>query len=280
MYLKIIYIVLLLFTTQNTLLGSNDSIPKDAIPFQKFKGNVILDGYINDSIPIKALLDIGAWGIAVPRKHTPHTPDNVKFSIGKWSRILPSTYMEETDQLLKWYGSDCVLLGWDFFENKVLEISYKHNYIRVLNRHELATLSKYDCIKFANKGKRLIVPAYVNIDGKIINGNYWIDTGLNGTVFFTNNILTEHNININKTRKGRAKNLSTNRTSVNVLKVDAVQIGNSRVSDTEIIFSESEWFVFKKNDLYIGLIGNQFFQGFSVIFDFFENNLYLKPVED
>lgn len=274
------FIIIVIFFIYNHICLSNDSIPKDAIPFQKFKGNVILDGKISDSIPIKALLDIGTWGIAVPERLCKDRAKEILFTADRWKRKLSATYMQPNDQLLKWYGSDCALLGWDFFDGKILEISYKDNYIRTLNRSELKNRKGYDCIHFENRGMRLIVPAYVNIGGKIIKGNYWIDTGLNGTVFFTNNISEKYHIPTDKKRKGRAKNLHTNRTSVNVIKADAIQIGNTRLKDIEVIFSDSEWFVFKENDLYVGLIGNQFFQGFSVIFDFWENNLYLKPVEE
>lgn len=264
-------------------------IPTDAVPYFSFKSNVILEGLIDDSIPTKALLDIGAWGIAIPEKfRTNHsTPgdtakqEKVRFKVGDWERDMVATYMKDDSQFLRWYGEECVLLGWDFFDNRIIEISYKDHYIREMKRRELDSLSaEYDCIKFIDWGKRLIVPASVHIDNKLIEGNFWIDTGLNGTLFFTNNIPADYNLDLSNTKSGRAKNLDTNHTPVNILKTDTIRIGNSIVTDRDIIFSNSEWFVFKKNDIYIGLIGNQFFRYFSVIFDFKRNNLYLKAVEE
>ena len=263
----------------------SDSLPNGAVPFHSFKNNVILDAFIDDTIPIKAMLDIGAWGLAVPdkykkNKNNPQKYERIRFSTGPWSKTMSATFMDSNSQFLNWYGEECVLLGWDFFNRRVIEISYKYHYIKEWRPKDLADLEGYDCIKFENKGRRLLVPATVGIQGKEIKGHYWIDTGLNGTLFFTHNILSDYDLDTSKTKEGRAKNLDSNRTRVNLMRADTICIGNTRLVDKDVIFSESEWFVFRKNDLYVGLLGNQFFKNFSVIFDFRENKLYLRSVEE
>jgi len=265
-------------------LAQKDTLPENTVPFLDFKNNVILDAYIDDSIPIKAMLDIGAWGLAVPEKFRKDKEGNKKyerfrFSTGPWTKTMSATFMDANSQFLHWYGEDCVLLGWDFFYRRVIEISYKDKYLKEWRPRDLVDLQGYDCIEFKNKNRRLLIPASVTIQGKKIDGDYWIDTGLNGTLFFTHNVLTDYELDISKTKEGRAKNLDTNRTKVSLLRADTIQIGNTTLLNKDVIFSESEWFVFKKNDLYVGLLGNQFFKNFSVIFDFRENKLYLKSVE-
>ncbi|WP_029905431.1 aspartyl protease family protein [Prevotella sp. 10(H)] len=260
-------------------------LPAGAVPFHSFKSNVILDGLINDSVPIKALLDIGAWGLAVPerlRKDTANIrrTEQIRFKVGDWAKTMSATFMKPGSQFLHWYGDDCVLLGWDFFNRRILEVSYEHQYIRELKTQELNSLQGYDCIKFENRGRRLLIPVVVEIGGNKIEGNCWIDTGLNGTLFFAHNILAKYNLDTSKLKAGRAKNLDTNRTEVNFLKADTIAVGNTRLINKDVIFTDSEWFVFKENDMYIGLLGNQFFRYFSVIFDFRKNNLYLKPVSN
>lgn len=270
-------ILLTLFYTGKTT--ASDSIPKDAIPFFSFKNNVILDGILNDSVSIKALLDIGAWGIAIPDKHGEGLQkyEKLSFRIGSWEKKLPVTFMSHGSQFLNWYGEDCVLLGWDFFDREILEISYTKHYIRVLDRLHLDSLTRgYNQVNFQNRGKRLLVEGEVTVQNKKIEGNFWIDTGLNGTLFFTHNIPKQYGLDLSKTKEGRAKNLDTNRTKISILKTDSIRIGNSCLIDRDIFFSESEWFVFHENELYVGLLGNQFFKNFSVIFDFRENILYLK----
>ncbi|MBF0649826.1 aspartyl protease family protein [Dysgonomonas sp. GY75] len=259
-----------------------DVIPKGAIPFHSFKNNVILDGFINDSVPMKALLDIGAWGLAVPEylradKEAGKKSERIRFNVGDWTKTMDATFMSPGSQFLHWYGEDCVLLGWDFFNRRILEISYKDQYIRELKPIELDSLKGYDCIKFQNRGRRLLIPTTVTIGGKIIEGNCWIDTGLNGTLFFAHNVLSKYGLDTGKTNEGRAKNLDSNRTKVNIMSADTINVGNSMLTGKDVIFTDSEWFVFKENDMYIGLLGNQFFRYFSVIFDFRKNNLYLKP---
>lgn len=256
---------------------SCDSIPKGAISFTDFKNNVILDGVLNDSIPMKALLDIGAWGIAVPLQANPDKREYATFQINGLKKRMHTTPMAENSQFLNWYGGHCVLLGWDFFDRRILEISYKDKYIRMLKQTELDEMkSGYDSIPFQNRGRRLIVSGAIDIGDKRIEGNFWIDTGLNGLLFMTNNIASQYGLTFDKSRKGRAKNMDSSLTEINILKAESISIGKSSVLHRDVIFTDSEWFVFKENDIYIGLLGNQFFKDSSVIFDFRKNVLYLK----
>lgn len=279
MRLSIIICCLFLFIAGKTSSCnlSCDSIPKGAIPFTDFKNNVILDGVLNDSIPMKALLDIGAWGIAVPSQANLDKREYVTFQINGLKKRMHTTPMAENSQFLNWYGGHCVLLGWDFFDRRILEISYKDKYIRMLKQTELDEMkSGYDSILFQNRGRRLIVSGAIDIGDKRIEGNFWIDTGLNGLLFMTNNIVSQYGLTFDKLRKGRAKNMDSSLTEINMLKASSICIGNSCLTDKDIIFTHSGWFVFKENDIYIGLLGNQFFKNFSVVFDFRKNVLYLK----
>lgn len=279
MRLSIIICYLFLFITGkiNSCNLSCDTIPKGAIPFSDFKNNVILDGVLNDSIATKALLDIGAWGVAVPSQANPDNREYVTFEINGLKKRMRATQMDESSQFLNWYGGHCVLLGWDFFDRRILEISYKDKYIRMLRQIELDSIkSYYDSIPFQNRGMRLVVSGTVNVGDKQIEGNFWLDTGLNGLLFLTDNIASQYDLTFDKSKKGRAKNMDSSLTEINMLKAESISIGSSCLTDKDVIFAHSEWFVFKENDIYIGLLGNQFFKNFSVIFDFRKNVLYLK----
>lgn len=251
-------------------------MPDGAIPFKDYRGAIIVDATINDSLVIKAHFDTGAWGIAVPEKFRTAN-DTVSLKVGSWGNKLKASYLEENNTFLKWFGQDCVLFGWDFFDGKILEVSYKDGYIRVLKPNELNILNDYDRIPFRNRGKRLIVEASVEMQGKVISGNFWLDTGLNGLAFFTHDIPASYDLSFDQTKAGRAKNMYNKQTHIDILTADTVRIGDNYVTGKDILFPQSEWFVFRPNDIYIGLLGNQFFHDFSVIFDFRKNYLYLKP---
>jgi hypothetical protein len=279
MRLSIIICYLFLFIAGeiNSCNSPCDSLPQGAVPFTDFKNNVMLDGVLNDSIPIKALLDIGAWGVAVPSQANPDNREYVTFEINGLKKRMRATPMAENSQFLNWYGGHCVLLGWDFFDRRILEISYKGKYIRMLKQVELDSIkSGYDCIPFRNRGMRLVVNGTVSIGDKQIEGDFWLDTGLNGLLFMTDNIVAEYGLTFDRTKKGRARNMDSGLANINMLKADSIRIGNSCLTDKDVIFTQSEWFVFKENDIYIGLLGNQFFKNFSAIFDFRQNILYLK----
>lgn len=272
----ILFVLLSIAGKINSCNLSGDSLPQGAIPFTDFKNNVILDGILNDSIPMKALLDIGAWGIAVPSQANPDNREYVTFEINGLKKRIRATSMSENSQFLNWYGGHCVLLGWDFFDGRILEISYKDKYIRALKQTELDDMkSGYDTIPFQNRGRRLIVSGTVDIGDKHIEGNFWLDTGLNGLLFLTDNIASQYGLTFDKSKKGRAKNMDSSLTKINILKAESISIGKSSVLHRDVIFADSEWFVFKENNIYIGLLGNQFFKDSRVIFDFRKNVLYL-----
>lgn len=261
-------------------------LPQGAVSFSTYRGNIILDGVLNDSVHIKALFDTGAWGVAVPAKYkTSKEPesdvwpprDRERLRIGDWEQDVIATYTTGESQFLQWFKGECVLLGWDFFDGKILEISYKKQYIRELEQSDLHTLSGYDCVSFRERGKRLLIPVTISVQGKKIEGDCWIDTGLNGTMFLTHNIPTLYNLDVSKSRSGRAKGLEQKSSTLNVLQSDTISIGNNYIAGREILYTDEAWSVFKENDMYIGLIGNQFFHDFSVIFDFDKKKLYLKP---
>lgn len=250
--------------------------PDGAVPFKDYRGAIILDAIVNDSVKMKAHFDTGAWGIAVPERL--RTADNlVKLRVGDWKNTLKATYLEEGNTFLNWFGQDCVLFGWDFFDKQIVEVSYSGSYIKVLQPEELDSIKGYNRVKFQNKGKRLILTASIQMQNKTITGDFWIDTGLNGLIFFTHNIPALYNLNFDETKAGKARNMYNKETRIDILNADTVKIGDSFVTGRDILFPQSEWFVFKPNDLYIGLLGNQFFHNFSVIFDFKKNYLYLKP---
>lgn len=270
-------------------IDSIGQLPQGAVQFDLYRGNIILDGILNDSVHVKALFDTGAWGIAVPAKYKTSKepksdiwPPNTKehFRIGGLEQNVIATYTSEQSQFFQWFKGECVLLGWDFFDGKILEISYSGKYIRILDRNNLLNLKEYDCVNFKERGKRLLIPTLIVMQGKKIEGDCWIDTGLNGSLFFTHNIPTKYNLDTSKSHLGRAKGLEEKVSSLNVLMADTISIGHNYIIRREILFTDEAWSVFKENDMYIGLIGNQFFHAFSVIFDFQEKKLFLKSEAD
>lgn len=270
----------------NATADSIGVLPRGTTHFDIYRGNIILDGILNDTVSIKALLDTGAWGIAVPVKYkTSKEPesdiwppkDKEHFRVGDCEQNAIATYTTEQSQFLKWFKGECVLLGWDFFDGKILEISYSGKYIRILDRKNLQNLKGYDCVNFKEKGKRLLIPVLIVVQEKKIEGDCWIDTGLNGSLFFTHNIPALYSLDTGKSRLGTAKGLDQKASKLNVLMADSISIGHNSITHRDVLFTDEAWSVFKENDMYIGLIGNQFFHDFSIIFDFQEKKLYMKP---
>lgn len=267
--------------------AASDTLPDNAIPFTVYRGNIILDATLNDSVQIKALFDTGAWGLAIPKKYKTSTEpesdewpprDRERLRIGNKTRSMITTYTSERSQFLQWFKGECVLLGWDFFEDEIVAISYDKKYIQLIDRTALGDMQGYSCVSFAERGRRLLIPASVCVQEKRIEGNFWIDTGLNASLFFTYNIPQEYNLELDNVLAGQAKGLEQKVSKISVLQADTIAIGKNYISHRDVLFTDQDWSVFGKNDMYIGLIGNQFFHDFSVIFDFGENKLYLKPL--
>ena len=265
-----------------------DSITlQGTVPFEydSFKKGIILDAIVNDTLHLKAFFDVGAWNVAMSGVLLKKGNENqniivndtitpVKLQIGSW--IYEQSYTEyiNNEFLFNFHGCD-LLFGWIFFKGKIIEISFEHHYIRELENIE--DLGGYDKIPFKFLNERIpFVKGKACIKGKTVEGEFIIDTGYNGTIKISSSLIKKYKISTRDDFEFESVGLAKNNKNVRS-NADTIQIGCSYITNT-IAFLETE----KQAHFPVGidgLIGNKFFDNFSVVLDFKNNYLYLKPIE-
>jgi len=185
---------------------------------------------------------------------------------------------------LKVIGGDIVdgLVGTDFLEKRILEINYKKEYIRFLHNLDAVDISKYKKIKMIIIDYRYCISLTVNINDTIkFSGDFMIDTG-SPSSDITSSVADKFNLINNISHKIR---YYSKYGGVGGESSGYDFIANSlRISDysfKNVIMSfSSDKSGSLSDEVYLGIIGNNILERFDVIFDFRNNNLYLKPNGD
>ena len=247
------------------------------VPFEydNFKKGIILDAIVNDTLHLKAFFDTGSIGVAMSgvfskNENKKDTLTPFKLQIGPWIYKQPNTEYIDNKILFDFHGCD-LLCGGVFFVDKIIEISFEHHYIRELENTK--NLGNYDKIPFKSLNGKChpVIKAKACIKGKTIEGEFLIDTGYNGTIKVSSSLVKEYKISTKDDFEFESVGISKNNKNVRS-NADTIQVGCNYITNT-IAFLETE------NNRAIGLIGNKFFDNFSVVLDFKNNYLYLKPIK-
>jgi len=174
--------------------------------------------------------------------------------------------------LFDFQGCD-LIFGRVFFKDKILEISFEHHYIRELENTE--DLASYDKIPFRLLyGWLPVIKGKACIKGKTIEGEFIIDTGYNGTIKVSSSLIKKYKIPTRDDFEFESVGITKNNKNV-ISNADTIQVGCNYITNT-IAFLETE----KQSHIPVGgLLGNKFFDNFSVVLDFKNNYLCLKPIE-
>lgn len=158
--------------------SGNDSIPEGAIPFEydfKMKKVILIPGLLDDSIPMKYLLETGL-GVTVfsdsfvyDFERDGRVQKLKTIQIGKWRKSygdsLKANYLDKDNSMYRRFLEEQVaFIPWHFFDKKIIEISFSHQYIREI--FTTNNLSEYDSIKVTIDSGLLKIPVTVFLQGK------------------------------------------------------------------------------------------------------------------
>lgn len=297
MLMKRTVLILFIFLSYTFIsCGSKSSveealIPADAIPFEYDFGlrrMILLNGTLNDSISVKYALETGAGAMVFSDIFAYDYEKQIKTSkinskvckpmtvqVGKWTQTYGdstyASYLDKDNYMFK--GIAEAFLPWQFFDKKIIEISFTHQYMRELP--DLPVLSGYDSVKMEATHMFLKIPMVIYIQGKKIKELFTIDTGFNGTISLNKNIISQYKINLDDAKEGSAGTAGSSGYKIVSIDIDSIGsenhfVGNGHTAD--ILIDERLNFPFS------GLLGNKFFENFDIVFDLKNYDLYLKPV--
>lgn len=238
---------------------------------------IFLDGMLNDSIPMRLLFDTGWYTISFPYKYKEmvegESPMTVK--IGEWSKTYAPgwenrDFFSENHPLPQVMGDDLAVIGWDFFDGKIVEISFRDKLIReYADARNLPT--GYDSLKIHKDMNKNGIPISVLVQGKKIEEYMTIDTGANGSMTFNSDIAPKYGLNMD-TAANRLATRVEGKTDGGVLAVDSVYVGNSLVTKHNVAFVGKN--AVKKP--FSGLLGTRVLEKFDIILDLKNNVFYYK----
>lgn len=254
------------------------SLPDGAIPFHYSNDTlkiILIDAVLNGTDSTVIYWDTGAHAMAMPTDYETalEGKDSICLKLGNqtviyWDKIV------FTDQYISSKERKRIVVGPSLFKDKVVEISYDRKYLRVLDNTD--GLEGYECIPYRVMNGHLYAPLTLSVQGKVFFiKNTLLDTGFNGYFITGENHLPGVDVAGDKpiyaTLSGKKKMTG------HILLADSIKIGTVYTANTNIYVVAPDALTLKGKD-FSNLLGNGFFSHFSVVFDFKNQNLYLKPL--
>lgn len=248
---------------------------------------ISFDICINDQDTLFAIFDTGADGVAIPKsleKKYFKYKDSLSIKANGYSKVFTDRVKFVSWNIGRRYPDDDlsaprVLLGWKFFEGKIIELSFNQQYIRILDdtdhlqrREGIPIIKKHD-----NVHDDIYVPVTISIQGKKVNSLSIIDTGFNSTFLSYKGIFP--NLDYTKSEKAYGIFSGHKKFTGYFSLADTVKVGNNYICNKNIGITDKIEIITNGGPVE-SLIGCSFFENFTLIFDFKNYILYLNPIED
>ena len=268
-----------------------DSIPEGAVPFEyenKLKKLILIPGTLNDSVLLRYVFDTGFSTMAFSdslatdierkrdKKRVNKLQKAMKIRIGGWERTsgnaIDAYYLDKKNPIFGFLGADVGIIPWQFFDKKIIEISFSKQYIRELSSTK--DLFDYDSVKIVVKNGNLGIPVFVSVQGKKITEYLIIDTGCNNTIKFSNSILSKYGIKSEGAFFGEAHRVNRIQKEFYFMS-DTIQVGKYFITQKNNVafFPDKGPFPFSA-----GLLGTGILEKYDIVLDLKNYYLYLKPI--
>lgn len=287
-------------------------LPKDAYPFQFDGRHIIIQAKMNDSVAISLLLDTGVQepdfdssfiaenrdrlGIKTKPFHgfglspsgllkiTQRITGSINLNAFSENKEFHGALMI-TNSIRSSLGADAIFPAYLFFEDKIVLIDLKNQYLRILSQDTLNDLKRH-FVSFPLNGNQysfFTVSSKILIDklaGHSVNldGEMEIDIGAPGFLYLFKSQKYISAILPPDIKTHKIKTLAFN--MKDTVFSEAIIADQLRLSDTWSFQNAKITLVDQFVNLdpaQIGLLGNDFLRKFIVIIDYRNKQLYLRP---
>jgi predicted aspartyl protease len=229
----------------------------------------ILDGIVNDSLHFDVFFDTGSAGnyIRIPESFKNlFDSDSAFVQIGKFKKQMGIHYWgNNQSSIISIIGNNTIMVGWQFFENQIIEFDFQNQ--RIVVYEELPDITEYSKIKIElSQSSQLIIPVQVVVQEKTLEDSVVIDTGHNGYVTLSSKHFEKQGLFATYSNFGTSKTCS-------IVSADTIKIGDLYVTN------QNENMNIFYNNRSLGLLGTKTMENFSVILDLINYDLYLKKVD-
>jgi len=256
-------------------------LPSDTIQMQYSHFQLpILEGVVNDSLHFKVLFDTGTAGnnffISDSLKNY-FVNDSAFVQIGKFIKQMGIYYYKSNQRsIFDILGKNTILVGWEFFESKIIEFDFQNQRILVYN--ELPDITEYSKTKITLSGNSasnsaLLIPAQVVLQGKTMKDTFNIDTGCHSYMVISSKHIEEQGIDTTNAHYTKAT-VSGGYRPVFLIPADTIKIEDVYAAN------QNMWITFIDYKARVGLLGTMTMENFIVILDLINFDLYLKKIEN
>jgi predicted aspartyl protease len=273
---------------------SNGQIASDTIPFTLNKqSNICIKAQINGSDTLILMFHTAASGITIIKeaveKKLPLKLDKSS-NVSSWGGTTSAPYSEDNTMTISHQKWDSMIItqnensgagtdgkfGYDLFLNKIVEIDYDKNIMIV---HEKMPNMSLRGKKGYTKNKLIFKRGSMHIEGAMTIGkevykdSFMFHTGYGGAILLDPKIAEKYNM------AAQLKTLSTSelRDSYNnIIKIETkllprIKIAGQKLKDIPLSFAA------QSSQIPMKVFGNDLLKRFNIIFDFQNNDIYMKP---
>lgn len=238
---------------------------------------IFMDAMVNDSIALRVFFDTGWPSITFPTQFTGMVESEapITVQIGEWSKTYAAGW-ENRDvfpaghPFVKAMGDSMGIIGWNFFDDKIIEISFSDKQIREYADTDNLPAG-YESLQMAKETNMLGIPISVLMQGKKIEENLLFDTGANGSIMFNSDIAPNYDLNLNTAEEKSATRVD-GQAKGGVLAVDSIYLGNALVTKQNVVFAREGM----RKAPFSGLLGTRVLEKFDFILDLKNNVFYYK----
>jgi len=303
----ILFLSFILLSIWTTLSGQEIKLP-----LATKSGHLYSEWQLNDSIKAIVSLESGFPKIVISRSFAQNNLSELKTekaskdaNIALWggqNKIKVSYLIKDTvtvngkqkffDALVadfstvkSWKDYDIIYPIQDL--SGATEINIKDNYMIV--DKDLKNLS-FGFIKLKAKTDKITKGLYINTTLQIfdtshnkekLKGNFLLDLGAPNAIFIDRNLTEVEKFVINSDRfilKDTTKFKTDPKIELAIIMPEIIQVGDIFLENNFIV--AMKMFKSEISSKLVGMIGNKFFNNFDMIFDFKDNEIYMKPNSD
>ncbi|KOY84301.1 hypothetical protein AD998_21695 [bacterium 336/3] len=286
-----------ILTTKNHqyVKQKNNHNETDTLPFTLNKNKqIIIKGSINNSSKMDFCFDLGARVVYVIGKNfdklnkltldgimedesvtglsTEKTSSNNNLQLGNLNIAnIPICYIDEAGFL----GNGGALIGFNVFQNKILEIDFDNKLLLIHNKLP-KKITSYSQIEFKQTTGGLYIPITINNGKNRSNGWYFFDTGADNALTFDSRFAKKEKLNNTMKVIGKAGIASSENRIIDakILEVPEVTIASYKIENVPtLLAAESN----AESEFEDGVIGIGLQSKFNFIIDYPNSKMYLKP---
>jgi hypothetical protein len=272
------------------MLQSLNSLAQDTIPFTLGENDKIyIKVRVNNSEELNFMYDTGADACAIKKsilgKTATITVDGKEENegIGGSSMVetssknelhIGNTHKLAQELIVLDYEHDLEdgIIGWPYFENKVVNINYGIK--KMIIHDKLPEIPKeYMKLKCKKINNLYFVQLTLIVKGKKMKNWYELDTGSDGSISVSYLLRKKRNLYGNMIKIGESTSVGSDNHTVksDVVLLDELRIAKYRFYRIPINLTTTESSI-EHNDI----VGNNFLKRFHVFLDFKNNTIYLK----